>query len=99
MCKITTIEYRKEVGIKLENEQLSVIIIPSKGGKAASILYQSNNFELLFQNGTDSMMHNSLGGDFAAGDASGFDDAFPAIEEENVMVNGVEISYPDHGDL
>lgn len=99
MCKITTIEYHKEICTKLENEQLSVIIIPSKGGKVASILYKSNNFELLFQNGKDLLIHNSLGDDFAAGDASGFDDAFPAIEKENVLVNGMNISYPDHGEI
>ena len=82
----------------LENELLKVIILPERGGKTASILHKPKRFELLAQpSGEYSPLLPNM--DFSKGDASGFDDAFPSIDGETVMVDGKAVAYPDHGEV
>ena len=82
----------------LENDIVKVIVLPMRGGKTASILYKPKGFELLAQPKGEypPLIH---GMDFSKGDASGFDDAFPSIDRETVMVDGKKVIYPDHGDI
>lgn len=91
-------EYKGQRAAVLENEVLKVILLPGRGGKTASILHKPKAFELLAQ---PKGMYPPLvpGMDFSGGDASGFDDAFPCIDGETVMVDGAAVVYPDHGEI
>jgi galactose mutarotase-like enzyme len=85
--------------IKLENEVLRVIIIPSMGGKVASIYRKDKDFELLYQNKESVYRRPKIYDDFSEYDVSGFDDAFPCIDESKVNIAGREVIYPDHGEI
>ena len=85
--------------IQLENEFISVIILPEIGGKIASIYRKDKDFELLYQNKEDIYRKPKLYDAFEKFDASGFDDAFPTIDICNVKYGRKEILYPDHGEI
>jgi len=91
--------FKGSSAVKLENELLSVIVLPSIGGKVASIYKKDKNFELLFQNKEDHYTKPSLYKAFEEYDAAGFDDAFPTIDSCIVSYNNKEILYPDHGEI
>ncbi len=91
-------EHKSTVASVLENDILKVIVLPKRGGKTASILYKPKGFELLSQpKGEYTLLVPGM--DFSKGDASGFDDAFPSIDRETVMVDRKAINYPDHGEI
>ena len=90
---------KKIESIDIENDKIKVTILPELGGKFASIYSKETNFELLFQNKDEEYRIPELGDDFAAYDASGFDDAFPNIDPERKVVEGRKIHYPDHGEI
>lgn len=92
MCKTS---YKGQEAWLLENERLSVVVVPKLGGKLASLYLKDRAFELLFQNDRPAICGTS----FEEGEACGFDDAFPNIQEETVSVNGKNIRYPDHGEI
>lgn len=83
----------------LENDILKVIAIPSLGGKLASIYNKAGKFELLFQNKENEYKKPHLYDPFANFDAAGFDDAFPTIDASNIIYEGKEVTYPDHGEI
>ena len=85
--------------IVLENKILKVVVLPSLGGKIASIYNKEKDFELLFQNKNNEYNHPKLNDNFAEYDASGFDDAFPTIDSSEVTYCGKKIIYPDHGEI
>ncbi|MBU3188136.1 DUF5107 domain-containing protein [Clostridium bowmanii] len=85
--------------IVLENKILKIVVLPSLGGKIASIYNKEKDFELLFQNKNNEYTHPKLYDDFAEFDASGFDDAFPTIDSSEVTYSGGKIIYPDHGEI
>lgn len=80
--------------ITLENELIKVSVIPKSGGKISSFYNKEKEFEVLFQP-TKAYEIPKLYSDFSLFDASGFDDAFPNINEETM--DGV--NYPDHGEI
>lgn len=85
--------------VELSNDKLRIIIIPELGGKIASVYNLEKDFELLFQNKENNYKIPELYSNFAQFDASGFDDAFPGIESESVMINEEKLLYPDHGEV
>lgn len=85
--------------VKLENELIRVIVLPSMGGKVASIYKKDKEFELLYQNKEEVYKKPKIYDTFSAYDASGFDDAFPSIDISKVNISGKEILYPDHGEI
>lgn len=84
--------------IKLENEKISVCVIPKMGGKTASFKYKENNFELLFNDCEKDFSTFSPFDSFEKS-AWGFDDTFPNIDDETFLYNGKSIKYPDHGEV
>ena len=80
--------------IVLENDLLSVEILPERGGKLASIRHRAAGFELLAQppHGYPPLQP---GMPFHLGDASGFDDVFPSMGPESS--EGIDL--PDHGQI
>ena len=95
---IEKILFKGVEALKIENDEVSVIVIPAWGGKIASFYNKSKEFELLFQHNGD-YKQPKLFSDFSEFDASGFDDAFPNIKEEIIDVNGKGIRFPDHGEI
>jgi galactose mutarotase-like enzyme len=85
--------------IVLENQHLRIVVMPSFGGKIASLLYKQNQFELLFQNPKSQFNHAPLYADFSEFEACGFDDAFPCIDGEELDIGGKKVCYPDHGEI
>ena len=83
----------------MENNVLKVVLLPSMGGKVTSIYRKDKKFELLYQNRENSYKKPKLYDDFSKYDASGFDDAFPTIDECSVCIDGKNILYPDHGEI
>ncbi|WP_097028406.1 DUF5107 domain-containing protein [Clostridium peptidivorans] len=96
---ISKIKFKERHAIKIENDLLRVIVIPELGGKIASILRKDKEFELLFQNKEQVYKTPQLYSSFEEFDASGFDDAFPTIDKSNVLINGKNVAYPDHGEI
>ncbi|MCR5755951.1 MAG: aldose 1-epimerase family protein [Acetatifactor sp.] len=84
---------------RLENGNLTVEVVPERGGKTISIFDKLHKFELLFQRADFGTRAVDIGSPFGQGDASGFDDAFPGIDREQVMINGETVVYPDHGEV
>jgi galactose mutarotase-like enzyme len=85
--------------VALENGCVKIIILPSIGGKIASIYRKDKEFELLFQNKENEYRVPKLYESFGEYDASGFDDAFPTINECEVWYEGKKVLYPDHGEI
>ena len=96
---IEEIMFKGSPCIKIENKDLRIIIIPSLGGKIASIYRKDKDFELLYQNQEDKYRRPQMYDDFSKYDASGFDDAFPSIDASIVKHQDNVVLYPDHGEI
>ncbi|MFI3312282.1 MAG: DUF5107 domain-containing protein [Eubacteriales bacterium] len=83
----------------LENDHLSVVVLPAFGGKIGSIYDKKADFELLFQNPKTAFTPAPPYADFSQYEACGFDDAFPGVDAETVTVGGKTVDYPDHGEI
>ena len=77
--------FKKCHSINLENEVLRTIILPSMGGKVASIYRKDKDFELLYQNKEDVYRKPKIYDDFSEYDTSGFDDTFPTIDSISII--------------
>lgn len=85
--------------LRLENEMLSVVILPQLGGKVSSVYFKPQAFELAAPN-TRGVYHiPGEDADFSQYDASGLDDAFPNIDTAEMERNGKKVCYPDHGEI
>ncbi len=91
--------YKGVEAIILENGALRAIVLPSVGGKIASIYRKDKEFELLFQNKSSAYKKAKIYEAFEKYDASGFDDAFPTIDACLAEVGGGQVPYPDHGEI
>lgn len=96
---LSDIKFKKRNAVKIENEFLSIVVIPEIGGKIASIFRKDKSFELLFQNKEEVYKIPQIYASFEQFDAAGFDDAFPTIDKSNVVINGRNVEYPDHGEI
>lgn len=96
---VYTDSFKGRPSVVLESDQLKVTVLPTIGGKIASIFNKNKNFELLFQNKNDKYEKASLYSAFENFDAAGFDDAFPTIDACSVKVGDKDIKYPDHGEI
>ena len=67
--------------LRLENEKLSVVILPQLGGKIASFYHKDAAFELAAENTLRGYrLPSGPAPSFEDFDASGLDDAFPNID-------------------
>lgn len=99
MTVIDYVKWRNITGIQLENDIISVVVLPSLGGKISSIYHKKNPFELVAQNENGVYKLPTVDADFSQFDTSGIDDAFPSIHQDLVELNGSILSYPDHGEI
>lgn len=85
--------------LTLENSELTVRVIPELGGKICSLRDKKTGYECFFQNPKAVYARPALYDGFADYDASGFDDAFPNIDESFSEINGRIVHFPDHGEV
>ncbi|WP_240339714.1 DUF5107 domain-containing protein [Halobacillus ihumii] len=83
--------------ISLENEQIRCTILPSYGGKMASLFDKQAGYEWLYQTEADKLNVPAYGDDFSQFDSSGFDEMFPGIDEGPHPHDFSLI--PDHGEV
>jgi galactose mutarotase-like enzyme len=97
---IENISFKKLDAIKYSNEFVEIVIIPSYGGKMASIKSKESLKEFLFQASEDELRIPEYGADFSKYDSSGFDEVFPSIDicpyPDGPHKN---IEVPDHGEV
>lgn len=91
--------FKNSKAVQLENEYIKIVVIPSVGGKLASLFSKKKEFELAFQNKEDEYKNAKIYDNFGCFDASGFDDAFPSINACMVKIGDKEVEYPDHGEI
>lgn len=96
---VEEVTFKGTKAIKLENDVLKVLVLPINGSKIASIYHKNKDFELLFQNKGDKYIKAKIYDDFSKFDASGFDDAFPTINECVARYDNKDVLYPDHGEI
>ena len=93
--------YRGLDSLILVNDRLRAEFLPGYGSKLASLRDRSRDREFLFQPPPDAeLCCPGYGADFAAFDASGFDEMFPTIDASFYPAGsraGGEL--PDHGEL
>ena len=96
---IKKVVFYGEEAYSLESDEISCVCIPQRGGKIASIKHRKTGFELLFQNPKGFFSDADNNSRFEDFEACGFDDAFPSIDAEDVIISGDLIPYPDHGEI
>lgn len=84
--------------VVLENGALRVTILPSLGGKIASIQILPGEEELLQQPLTPYALRTRYM-DFDASDASGWDECLPSVAACDLQTVSGTASIPDHGDF
>lgn len=92
--------YKGIDAVSLENEKLSVLVIPKSGGKIQSIYDKIQGREYLFQSNKPVYALSKYDSPYGMGDASGFDEVFPSIEAcfyPHAPWKGTAI--PDHGEV
>lgn len=97
--KIENIVYKGLDGIKLENDYISLVLLPQLGAKIASLIYKPQNFEVLAQPALNKYIPAEYGDSFAKYDTSGIDDMYPTIDECMYPYEGYNEKMPDHGEL
>lgn len=96
---ITQLCWKGEPAVLLSTGEASVVVLPKRGGKIASFYNKKRDFEFLFQNPKSGYSDAAFGDLFEAFEACGFDDAFPTLIPETVMIGNNPVQYPDHGEI
>lgn len=99
MTEIKCIKWKNLEGIQMENNTVSVVILPRLGGKLASLQYKKTKFEFAAQMKEQQYQIPGRDAEFEKFDASGLDDVFPSIAGSRVMSRNGEKVYPDHGEI
>ncbi|RWZ59026.1 DUF5107 domain-containing protein [Halobacillus fulvus] len=89
--------YKGIEAIVLENEKIRCVILPSYGGKMASLFDKKAQYEWLFQSSREQLECPPYAADFSKYDSSGFDEMFPGIDQGPHPT--VEGEIPDHGEV
>lgn len=92
---------KKWVESVLENETLSISVLPELGGKMTKIVNKSTGTQFLkkLQSGEGELKQPSMGFDFKPPYAFGFDECFPTVAPSHYLFNERVIQWPDHGEL
>ncbi|MCX7950790.1 MAG: hypothetical protein N2594_02430 [Clostridiales bacterium] len=97
--KVENVIYKGLEGLKVENEYISLILLPKLGAKIASIVYKPQNFEVLAQPTLNKYTLAEYGDSFEKYDTSGIDEMYPTIDECIYPYEGYNAKMPDHGEL
>ncbi len=83
---------------KLEDEHLRVTVVPSEGGRIASIVSSRSGLEFLLQSTRpDGPMEAGMEAEFADGPCAGIDECLPSVGRCEGDTEGGPV--PDHGDF
>jgi galactose mutarotase-like enzyme len=87
--------------ITLENEELSLSLVPDLGGKMLSLVRKETGSEFLQQSPVDlkNYPRPQYGDSFLPPYAAGFDECFPNVSPSHYHYNDRNIDLPDHGEL
>jgi len=87
--------------IELENEELSIVIIPSFGGKMIKLESKQGGTQFLKEPAVDYDLYSqpNYGEDFLPPYAAGFDECFPNVSSSKYEFKGEVLEFPDHGEL
>lgn len=103
MAEIMTIESKKKKWEKcvLENENLSISLLPGLGGKMIKLVNKRTGTQFLkeLENGDGELKPPSMGFDFKPPYTFGFDECFPTVAPSHYPFNERVIQWPDHGEL
>lgn len=103
MAEITTIRTKKKNWAEcvLENENLSISVLPELGGKMTKIVNKRTGTQFLKQleNEEGELKQPSMGFEFKPPYAFGFDECFPTVAPSQYPFNERVIQWPDHGEL
>jgi hypothetical protein len=100
LYRIYDSSYKNQVGVTIESEALTAQFLPKVGAKIASLIYKPLGRELLVQRAGEAYRLQPYGGDYVAGECSGFDDMFPTIDAcyyQAYPWDGTPV--PDHGEV
>ena len=91
--------FKGEKGILLQDQRLSAVILPDRGGKIASLRDLCRNRELLWQYEGEVYPALISNAPFSEADSSGFDDMFPSILPGPYGAEPwPDLYIPDHGE-
>ena len=86
--------------IVLENEHLQATVLPTLGGKIASLANRASGREFLLQPPDRPYSRATYGAPFDQFDTSGFDECFPSVSEcQYPEAPFSDVLIPDHGEL
>jgi len=92
--------YKGVLAFQLKTKEVSLIVLPTEGGKIASFKKNGRDKEYLLQNPSEKYLSIGLDGDYVKGECCGFDDMFPTIDPVKVNISTEKyIEYPDHGEI
>ena len=92
--------YKDKESVVLESSTMAVSVIPSVGGKVASLVDKAAGYEFMVQRAGSLYRDQPYDGVYVEGECSGFDDMFPTIDEchyESFPWKGTRL--PDHGEV
>lgn len=92
--------YKDQKAVTVENEALRFLFLPDTGASIASILWKSENKEMLIQRPGPNYRRVAFDGSYVDAECSGMDDMFPTIDAchyERFPWNGVRLA--DHGEV
>jgi hypothetical protein len=100
MAGISQSRYKNKESVVLSSARLSAAVIPSAGGKIASLVDLASGYEHMVQRQGPVYRDQPYDGVYVDGECSGFDDMFPTIDEchyESFPWKGARL--PDHGEV
>jgi len=99
LVKVSSGDYKGLKTVIIENDTVSVTIVPQLGAKIVSLKLKSANMEYAFQK-TTPLNLEPYDGNYTQGEMCGFDDMFPTIDAgyyDRFPWKG--IFMPDHGEV
>jgi len=100
MYRIENTMYKDVDALLIENDELTLTLLPQWGSKAASIMYKPLDYELLWQSPWERYRKTGYADPYENGEISGFDEMFPTISRcfyVGEPWDGSEM--PDHGEV
>ena len=95
---IELVKWKNIQGIRLENELVQIVVLPSLGGKIASMIYKEKGFEMASQHIGEYIIPN-VDTEYVKSDVTGIDDTFPNINKGVITINDRVLDYSDHGEI
>jgi len=87
--------------LSIENEYLKITILPEFGGKVSKLIHKKTGTQFFKEasKNVDEVKPPKYGDDYLPPNSFGFDECFPNIATERILINGKKEILPDHGEL